>query len=138
MLRKYALFAEQSDKRWLRRPKRLKRPSVYTKDKICFSARNGNEPNDKVLGMRGRDLDGSIKIDTLNALLTGAQQLVRAVLNPVGDVGVGRSSVWWIIFKTTVGWRVVRRGDDDAICKTPVVPKNGVRNDRSWVKPSSR
>src|SRR4029077_5514246 len=86
--------------------------------------------------MRGRDLEGSIKINTLNALLTGAQQLVRAVLNPVGDIGVGRSSVRWIVFETAIGWRVVRRGDDDAICKslrpTPVVPKNGVRNYRRW------
>ena len=85
---------------------------------------------DKILGMRSRDLEGSIKIDTLNALLTGAQQLVRAVLNPVGDIGVGRSSVRWIVFEPAIGWRVVRRGDDDAICKslrpTPVVTQNGV------------
>ena len=91
--------------------------------------------SDKVLGMRGRGLEGSIETDALNAFVTAAQQLVRAVLNPVGDIGVGRSAVRRIVFDTAVGWRVVRWGDDDAVSKSfrpsPVVSRNGVRNDRS-------
>ena len=85
--------------------------------------------------VRRGGLEGSIETDALNAFVTAAQQLVRAVLNPVGDVGVGWSAVGRIVFETAVGGRVVRRGDDDTVRKsfraTPVVSKDGVRNDRS-------
>src|SRR6202040_2297294 len=109
-----------------------RRADGFQIDDVCKVFHVGS---DKVLGVRRRNLEGSTETDALDAFVTAAQQLVRAVLNPVGDVGVGRASVRWIVFETAVGWRVVRRGDNDAVRKsfraTPVVSKDGVRNDRS-------
>ena len=79
--------------------------------------------SDKVLGVRGRGFEGSLEIDSLNAFVALREQFVRAVLNPVGDVGVGRSSVRRIVFEPAIGGRVVRRSDNDAVCQIlPSVP----------------
>ncbi len=44
-----------------------------------------------------------------------AQQRVGSILNPVGDIGIGRAALRRIIFKATIRRRIVRRCDDDAV-----------------------
>jgi len=62
------------------------------------------------------------------------QELIGSILDPLGYIGVGRSSIGRIVFKPAVFWRVVRRGDDNAIGEmlgaAPIVDEDRPRNRR--------
>jgi hypothetical protein len=62
---------------------------------------------DKVLGVCRRRLEGRLEGSALDAFVAAAQQFVCTVLNPVGDVGIGRPSVGRIVFETSICRRVV-------------------------------
>ena len=67
---------------------------------------------------------------------TGGDDLVGAVLNPLGGGGVGRATVGWVVLEAAVlGW-VVRGGDDDAVGEVDlaaaVVGEDGVRERGGW------
>ena len=74
--------------------------------------------------------------EALDALELVGDELVGAVLNPLGDVGVGGAAVGWVVFEAAVfGW-VVAGGDDDAVGggfgAGGVVLEDGVRRGRGW------
>ena len=52
---------------------------------------------------------------TLDVAIVCAQQFVGAVLNPAGDVGIGRAALGRIVFEAAIFGRIVRRGDDDSV-----------------------
>src|SRR4051794_26912636 len=60
------------------------------------------------------------------------QQLVGAVLNPTGHIGISRATVGRVVLESTVFGRVVRGRNYDSVGEmlfTPaVVSQNGVRN----------
>ena len=51
------------------------------------------------------------------ALLPRREQGVGAMLNPAGDVGVGRAAVGRIVLEAAVARADCARGDDDAVGK---------------------
>ena len=63
-----------------------------------------------------------------------SQERVRGLLDPAGDVGVGRAARGRIVFEAAVFGRVVRGRDDDPVsqpgCAAAVIAKDGVRDDR--------
>ena len=82
--------------------------------------------------MRGSRLHRRLERDALHPCVAGAQQLVRAVLNPAGDVRIGRAAIGRVVLEAAVlGW-IVRRRNHDAVGKmlfaSAVVNQNGVRN----------
>ena len=58
----------------------------------------------------------------LDSLQPGSEQLVRACLHRLGDVGIRRSAVGRVVLEATVLGRVVRGGDDDAIRQATFAP----------------
>jgi hypothetical protein len=71
--------------------------------------------HDEVLRVSRGRLEGSVEANTLNTSVAGTQEIVSAVLNPVGDVGIGRSSIRRVVLEAAVAGWVVRRGNDDAV-----------------------
>ena len=61
------------------------------------------------------------------------QQIVRAILNPFGNRGIGRAAFGRIVFEAAVGGRIVRRRDHDAVGQargaTAIVSQNRARDD---------
>ena len=58
------------------------------------------------------------------------QQLVRPVLDLLGDLGASRSAVGRVVLESAIGRRVVRRGDDDAVRPSPLACRLIVNKDR--------
>ncbi|MNC27204.1 hypothetical protein D3C75_753690 [compost metagenome] len=78
---------------------------------------------------------GFIQRDAFYIFQTRGQQCVGAIFNHFGDVGISRTTIWRIVFDTTIFRRVVRRRDDDTIglCATVfVMRQNSVRDGRRW------
>ena len=69
-----------------------------------------------------------------DAIEAGLQEPVRLVLDPAGDVRVGRAAVGRVVLEAAVLGRVVRRRHDDAvgqaIVAAAVVDEDRVRDDR--------
>ena len=67
-------------------------------------------------------MEGRGEADPLHAGIVAAQQFVGAVLDPLGHVGIGRTSMGRVVLETAVLRRVVRGGDDDAVGEMPIPP----------------
>jgi hypothetical protein len=85
-------------------------------------------------GRRPRPLEGHAR-DLVDAAF---EESIRFVLDPAGDVGVGRSAVRRVVLEAAVlGW-VMRWRDDDpvgqAVRAAAVVGEDGVRERRRWRK----
>ena len=69
-----------------------------------------------------------------DAGIARAQQDVRSALNPPGHVGIGRTTVGWVVLETAVLGRVVRRRNDDAVREVlvaaAVIDQDRPRDDR--------
>ena len=95
----------------------------------------GNVGVHVVVTMGGAGLERLLVTDAFHASQFIGQQLVGLGLDPLGDVGVCRAAVGWVVFVATALWRVVRRRDDDAVGQArstaAVVAKNGMGNGRS-------
>ena len=89
---------------------------------------------DEVVLVRGRRLQRRVERHALHAGVAAAQQLVGPVLDPPGDVGVGRAAVGRVVLEAAVLGRIVRRRDDDAVGEAgraaAVVDEDGARDDR--------
>src|SRR4030095_10474276 len=72
--------------------------------------------------------------DPPHAVQPGPQQPVGLVLDPAGDVGVGRAAVGRVVLEAAVLGRVVGGGDDDAVgqvvAPVPVPGEDGVGEGR--------
>ena len=80
--------------------------------------------------------DGLGKRHALDRGGAGSKQAVGAVLDPGGDVRIGRAAVGRVVLEAAVGGRVVRRGDHDAVAsvwsvRPRVVDQDRVRDHRS-------
>ena len=88
----------------------------------------------KIFLVRGCGLERGGERHALHAGIISAQQFIRAILHPLGHVGVGRAAVGGIVFEPAVGRRIVRRRDDDAVGETgfatAIVNNDGARNHR--------
>src|SRR5262249_10961025 len=86
--------------------------------------------------VRGSGLDGHGERYPLHATVSTAQQFVGAVLDPLGDVGVGGGAIGWGVLEAAILGGVVWRGYDDAVREVllaaAIVDENGSRNDRRW------
>ena len=70
---------------------------------------------DEILLVRGGGLHRRRERHARHAGVPVAQQRVGAILDPAGDIGVGRPAVRRVVLEAAVlGW-IVRRGNDDAI-----------------------
>ena len=69
----------------------------------------------------------------LTPALLLAQQFVGPILDPTGDVGVGRAAVGRVVLEAAVFGRIVRRRDDDAVGQVlgaaAVVDEDRLRDD---------
>ena len=84
----------------------------------------------EIVRMRGGCGEGPRDGNPLHAGIFGAQQFIRAILDPAGHVRVGWTAIGDIVLKATVLGRVMGRGDHDAICQAGNAPAV-VRNDRA-------
>ncbi len=84
--------------------------------------------------MGGRRAERALVRHARDARVARAQQLVGAVLDPAGHVGVGGPAVGRVVLEAAVLRRVVRRGHHDAVRlvrgAAPVVDQDRVRDDR--------
>ena len=70
---------------------------------------------DVVVAVGGGGGEGLGVGDALDAGEAGGDDLVGAVLDPLGGGGVGGAAVGWVVFEAAVfGW-IVGGGDDDAV-----------------------
>jgi hypothetical protein len=87
---------------------------------------------DEILLMGGDGFDGRIEWSALHFLISAVKQVVGAILNPGGDIGIRRPAVWRVVLETAVSRRIVRRSDDDAVGKmifaAAIVDQNDARN----------
>ena len=74
--------------------------------------------------------------------IAAAQNLVGALGDCTGGVGVGRPTVGWVVLESAVAGRIVRRGDDDPVGQrrtaAPVVGQDGVADRRRRRVPVGR
>ena len=88
-------------------------------------------------------LAGALEGHTLDAFQAGLDVFVGACGDPLGGIGVGRAAVRRVVLEATVGGRIVRRGDHDAVGQAlvrrqvvhatdlaPVGGENGMRDGR--------
>ncbi len=66
-------------------------------------------------------------MDPVGAL--GLEDAVRLVLDPAGDVGVGRAAVGRVVLEPAIVGRVVGRRDDDAVGQATAIGTVAVRDD---------
>ncbi len=97
----------------------------------------GDVRPDEVLRMDVRRLDRGGIVHPPDAGVARAQQFVGARLDPVGDVGVGRTAVRRVVLDTAVGRRIVRGRHHDAVraalaalAVLAVVHQDGARDGR--------
>ncbi len=84
---------------------------------------------DEIEALGGRGLQRLAVIHALDALETGDQQRIGALLNPFGHTGVGRAAVGGVVLEAAIARWVVRWRDDDAIGQ-PVGAATVVAEDR--------
>ena len=84
---------------------------------------------DVVVLVGGRGAQGGFVGHPLQTVAVGMQDLISAMLNPVGDIRVGRAAVRRIILQSTVGRRVVGGRDANPI-RQPVFAATVVIQDR--------
>ncbi len=70
---------------------------------------------DEIVGVGAVGPERSLVGQALHGGDAGAEQFIGAVLNPARHIRVRRAAIGRIVFETAVFWRVVRRGDDDAV-----------------------
>jgi hypothetical protein len=67
--------------------------------------------------------------EPLEVSVAVAQQSVGAILDPVGNIRIGRAAFGRVVLKTAIGGRVVRRRDNnavgEAVFSAPVLDQNG-------------
>ena len=89
---------------------------------------------DVVVEMRARRAARALVGHAADGAQVFSQERVRGLLDPAGDVGVGRAAGGRIVFEAAVFGRVVRGRDDDPVGQpgraAAVVAKDGVRDDR--------
>ena len=87
-----------------------------------------------IVTMGGAGLERLLVADAFDPGQFVRQQLVGLGFDPLGDVGIGRATVGWVVFVATALWRVMRRRDDDTVRQArgpaAVVAENGVGNCR--------
>ena len=99
------------------------RPTPGPRRRFAGSRKSGSWPHGARCVVRDpRDCRGTVR-----------QQPVGALLDPAGDVGIGRPAVRRVVLETAVFRRIVRRRDHDAVGETgrpaAVVRQDGVRDD---------
>ena len=79
-------------------------------------------------------LRAALYTHALHAGIAASEQLVRAVLDPVRHVGIGRTAVRGVVLEAAILRRIVRRRDHDAvgevILAAAIVNQNRPRDDR--------
>lgn len=70
---------------------------------------------DEIEALGGGGLERLAVIHALDAIETGDQQRIGALLNPLGHAGVGRAAIGGVVLEAAIARRVVRRRDDDAV-----------------------
>ncbi|MND84221.1 hypothetical protein D3C80_761080 [compost metagenome] len=87
-----------------------------------------------IVTMGSAGLQCLLVADALDAGELVGQQFVGLGFDPLGDVGIGRTTVGGVVLVATALWRVVRRRDDDAVRQaagaTTVVAENRMGNGR--------
>ena len=82
-----------------------------------------------------RNLEGH----SLHTGIAVSQQVVSAVLDPLGHIGVGRPAIGRVVLEPAILRRVVRGSDDNAVGESvaagAVVNEYGTRDDRRWREP---
>ena len=63
----------------------------------------------KIVFVRGGGLKSFLDGDSLHTIERRSQRLVGFRFDPGSYVRLGRPSLWWIVFKSTIVWRIVRR-----------------------------
>ncbi len=79
--------------------------------------------------MRGRGSNRFVEGNPLYVRVSGAQQIIRPVLDPAGYVGVGGAAVGWVVLEASILRRIVGWRDHDAIGEvflaSAVIDQNG-------------
>ena len=90
--------------------------------------------------MRRRGLQRRGERNARDVAVLRREQLVRPLLNPLRDVGVGRAAVRRVVLEAAVLRRVVRRSDHDAVgqvrCAAAVVHQDRAGDDRRRREPA--
>ena len=102
-------------------------------------ARSSHVGGDVVVALHAGGAGGPLGRDPPDAVQAGPQQPVGLVLDPAGDVGVGRAAVGRVVLEAAVLGRVVGRGDHDAVgqvvAPVPVPGEDGQRQRRGRGRP---
>ena len=89
-----------------------------------------------IMAVRGAGLERLLVADALHARQFVRQQLVGLGFDPLGDVGIGRAAVGWVVFVAAALWRVVRWRNNHAVRQASstatVIAKNRVGNGWRW------
>ena len=86
------------------------------------------------VALMGRVLaHGGLQRQPLHVRIAVAQQRVGAILDPSGDIGIGRPALGRVVLEAAVLRRIVRGRDDDAVGQpviaSAVMDEDGVRDD---------
>ncbi len=94
----------------------------------------GHIGSDVVIGLDAGRLAGAFIGQAKDADQAGGQEIVGRVLDPAGDVDIGRAAIGRIVFEAALVRRVVRRADDDTVRQaataTAVIGQDGVGDHR--------
>src|SRR5580692_4075292 len=86
--------------------------------------------------MRAGGMDGPFERNAFYSFISCPQQMIGAILYPRRHIGIGRTSIGWVVLEASILGRIVRRRDDDAIGQMffsiPVVNENRARDDGCW------
>src|SRR5581483_8431774 len=90
----------------------------------------------KILLAGGRRLDCLFVWNSFYAAIRGSQQIIRPILNPARDLGIGRAAIRRVVLEATVFRRIVGRRDDNTVRQTSlsiaVISQNGMGDNRRW------
>ena len=70
---------------------------------------------EEVVAMRGMGTECACVGNAPDLVEIGLEQVVGAVLDPLGGAGVGGAAAGWVVLEAAVLGRVVRGRDDDAV-----------------------